>query len=691
MILARHMEEVARRLLGEPNKTLSKKTELRYGTHGSLSINLIKGTWFDHENQTGGGVITLIARVTGANGTTPLQWLKTELGIELPAEAKQPVAVYPYTDEHGNVLFEVVRFEPKQFSQRRPNGNGEYTWNLQGVRRVPFHLPQLLSANGRLIYIVEGEKDVLTLERHGIVATTNAEGSGKWRPEFADFFHGADVAIIPDNDEPGEKHARAVLDNLQRVASRVRIVRLPNLKPKGDVTDWLRAGGTVEELAKLCDAAETGREKANDKADSDPAAIDSAAVIAHLATLTALEYDRVREAEAKALGIRVKTLDKLVSKARGKNQVADTDSEDDPFDPIHPWPEFVEGADLLDQLATLFTRHLILPPGAADAMALWVLHAHAHDTAAISPILAITSPTPECGKTSALTLLGALVPRPLTASNITAPALFRAVEKWSPTLLVDEADTFLANSDELRGIINSGHNRGAAFVIRTVGDDHEPRRFRTWAPKAIALIGTLPATLASRSIHIEMKRLAPGETVDPVRPDRLDHLVPFAQKAARWAAALSWLLRQSDPAVPTTFTGRRADNWRPLFAIADSAGLDWPSRARNAAMALTGVRDEQTAGVMLLGDIRHIMGDIDKISSKTLAEKLGAMIDRPWPEWKNGKPITERGVAKLLGPFSVGPKTIRIAETTAKGYLASSFADAWVRYLAPDDPSRGNT
>ena len=172
-------------------------------------------------------------------------------------------------------------------------------------------------------------------------------------------------------------------------------------------------------------------------------------------------------------------------------------------------------------MAYTFTRHVVLPVGGADAAALWTLHAHAHDTAAISPILAITSPTPECGKTTLLTLLGALVPKPLAASNITAAPLFRAVEKWRPTLLIDEADTFLRDSDELRGIINSGHNRGAAFVIRSVGDDHEPRQFMTWAPKVIALIGKLPPTLASRAIHIEMRRLGPGETVEPVRADRL--------------------------------------------------------------------------------------------------------------------------------------------------------------------------
>ena len=214
-----------------------------------------------------------------------------------------------------------------------------------------------------------------------------------------------------------------------------------------------------------------------------------AKALARLAKLPPLEYDRARVKEAKRLVVRTMTLDRLVARERGDPDGIDVAGGSAVLFPEpEPWPDEVDGAVLLDALAKTFTRHVVLPVGGADAAALWTLHAHAHDTAAISPILAITSPTPECGKTTLLTLLGALVPKPLAASNITAAPLFRAVEKWRPTLLIDEADTFLRDSDELRGVINSGHNRGTAFVIRSVGDDHEPRRFMTWAPRARALI-----------------------------------------------------------------------------------------------------------------------------------------------------------------------------------------------------------
>src|SRR5579875_3111937 len=253
----RCMEAVARRLLGEPNRALSSQIEWRYGSRGSLAIDLAKGVWFDHEHQTGGGVLALIQRQTRRANGEAVAWLKSELGIELAGNARQPVAVYPYTDEDGVVLFEVVRFEPKDFRQRQPDGQGGWIWNLDHVRRVPFRLPQLLAANGCTVHVVEGEKDVLALEKLGLVATCNPGGAGKWRQDFAQYFRGADVLILPDNDAPGEAHARQVAANLQPVAARVRIVRLPGLGPKEDVSNWIARGGTAAQLGSLAATADS--------------------------------------------------------------------------------------------------------------------------------------------------------------------------------------------------------------------------------------------------------------------------------------------------------------------------------------------------------------------------------------------------------------------------------------------------
>jgi putative DNA primase/helicase len=420
--------------------------------------------------------------------------------------------------------------------------------------------------------------------------------------------------------------------------------------------------------------------------------LDDKDTIARLAKMGHLEYDRARKAEAERLGVSVTALDKAVEAKRGDGR-EESEGAGRAFtleDP-EPWPGTVSGAELLGGIAATVSRHIALGALAADAITLWALHAHAHDSASMSPILGLTSPAPECGKTTLLSLLGALVPRPLEASSITTSALFRAVERWRPTLLIDEADTFLGDNDELRGVLNSGHNRASAQVIRTVGDEHEPRAFRTWAPKAIALIGALPATLSSRSIHIEMKRLAPGERVEPLRADRLHHLEPLRRQAWRWAQDHALQLQRADPAMPTSLRGRAADNWRHLVAIADLAGGEWPARARRAAEALSAADSERAAGELLLEDIRAIFRGrgVDRLPSTELVQALGEMEHRPWPEWSKGKPITSRQVAKMLGSFGVPTnRTIRLTSgKTAKGYELHWFREAFARYLPEDPPS----
>ena len=232
--------------------------------------------------------------------------------------------------------------------------------------------------------------------------------------------------------------------------------------------------------------------------------------------------------------------------------------------------------------------------------------------------------------------------------------------------------------------LNSGHQRANAYAIRLVGDDHEPKRFRTWSPKAIALIGKLPATLESRAIHIELRRKTAGEEVRPLRADQLDHLLPLCRQAARWAEDNASLLRNLDPDMPATLSGRAADNWRPLIAIADMAGGESATRARRIAEELGGNRGEQTASVKLLEDIQRIFADegTDRIPSQELATKLAKMEDRPWVEWRNDKPMTPPQVAKLLNQFKVRPDTIRMASGTAKGYMLKDFADAFARYAS---------
>lgn len=350
-----------------------------------------------------------------------------------------------------------------------------------------------------------------------------------------------------------------------------------------------------------------------------------------------------------------------------------------------PWPDAIAGADLFDGLSADIRRYVVMADWQADTAALWAAHTHLFERLGITPRLAITSPEKGCGKTTLLDVLGRLVPRQLPTANATAAAIFRLVEASRPTLLIDEADTFLRDNEELRGILNSGHRRGGS-VIRTVGDDHEPRMFATFAPCAIALIGKLPSTLADRSVPIELRRRRADEPAEPYRHDRAGHLDTLARKLARWALDDADHICSTDPDMPAGIYNRAADNWRPLLAIADVAGGEWPERARRALQcARAGADDDDSARVMLLADIRAIFAErnADRLASADLVAALIAIEGRPWAEWKAGKPLTANGLARLLAPFGVLPATIRTAVGTAKGYQLAHFFDAFARYLPP--------
>jgi hypothetical protein len=178
-------------------------------------------------------------------------------GTETGERRKREVSAYRYVDESDNLLFEVVRYDPKGFRQRRPDGAGRYRWVLDGVRRVLYRLPEITEAVAleKTIFVVEGEKDVEALRAINLIATTNPQGAGKWRPEYSDVLAGARVAIIPDNDDAGRAHADEVARSLRAVGATAAIVQLPDLRSKGDVSDWLESVGTGAELQAIADAA----------------------------------------------------------------------------------------------------------------------------------------------------------------------------------------------------------------------------------------------------------------------------------------------------------------------------------------------------------------------------------------------------------------------------------------------------
>ena len=269
--LAPCIGEIARRLLGEPNRELSTQAQLRFGTNGSVAVEIAgpkRGRWYDHEQQLGGGPWELLTVKGGMANGAAIAWLREQIGVELKSagakSSRRIVCFYDYRDERGALLFQVVRFkDPKTFRQRRPDGKGGWTWKVKGTRQVPYRLPELIAAPAdAVVYVVEGEKDVDRTRSLGAIATCNPGGAAKrkgdstpgkpkWRPDFNPLLRGRNVVVIADNDEAGRDHAQAVATNLAPVAARVCVLELPDLPAKGDVSDWLDAGGTRDDLERL--------------------------------------------------------------------------------------------------------------------------------------------------------------------------------------------------------------------------------------------------------------------------------------------------------------------------------------------------------------------------------------------------------------------------------------------------------
>lgn len=351
-----------------------------------------------------------------------------------------------------------------------------------------------------------------------------------------------------------------------------------------------------------------------------------------------------------------------------------------------PWNEPVDLGSLLDDIAARLKAHVVMDTDAITAATLWTAYTHVYDRFPVSPYFVIMSPTKRCGKSTLLSMIGALVWRPLATSNATPAAIFRAIEKWHPTLLMDEAETFVKGKDELRGILNSGHTRASAFVVRTVGEDYEPTRFSTWAPKLFALIGKLPPTLEDRAVLVRLRRKLTGDAVLKFSVHSTStEATDLRRRLVRWAADSSVGLSGSMPEAPKGLNDRAADNWGPLLAIAVDAGPAWLAKAEAAALSTSlASDDDEDEATMLLHDLRSLFDRLGPmLPTETIIENLIAVEERPWRDYRFGKPLTARQLAQLLDGFEVKPMKIRTgATTTARGYRVEAFARAFASHLA---------
>lgn len=522
------------------------------------------------------------------------------------------VATYDYTDHQGRLLYQCVRYFPKAFKRRRPDGRGGWIWNLKDTPLVLYRLPRVVAAvqAGQPVYLVEGEKDAHAVERAGATATTVLGGvNGIWQPEFSRLLAKTRAVVVADDDDPGRQRARRIA---AAIADHGGQVDLAGPAAGKDAADHLAAGLTLADLQPL---------------DQQP-------------------------------------------------QTAPAE----------------DGAALLEEVYGVLERYVVFPSGkAAVAVTLWVAASHAQPAWEHATRLAIKSPVKRYGKSRLLDLLEALCHDPLLTVNISPAALVRTIgESDPPTVLVDETDTVFGKrrgersdqAEDLRGILNAGHQRGRPY-IRWDPAARQAERCPTFAMAALAGIGDLPDTIEDRAVVVTMRRRAPGERVAPLRRRDLPALAELRDRLHAFIRAHLAELEAVIPAMPVE--DRAADVWEPLVAVADLAGDGWPGLARDACRTLTtdaAADTESTASERLLADLQAVFGDAGALYTTTLLDRLHKREEAPWADWY-GKGLDARGLARLLRPYGVRSKSVREGGTgeALKGYAVEDLHDVWRRYL----------
>lgn len=517
-------------------------------------------------------------------------------------------------------------------------------------------------------------------------------------------FPGLPLILCADDDyeTPGNPGLTKAIEAARAVAGLLAIPDFGSDRPEGvtDFNDMAALNGVDAVKQAIASASEPETAKASPEPENAPAGEHAilksdAEMIAWLAAMKPLEYERVRIAQARLMKCRPAVLDAQVKSARHEGSEAGRL----PFPEIEPHPDPIDPAQLLDEVSDTIRRYIVLDIEQVHAAALWVAFTWFIDVVNVAPLAIINAPEKACGKSQLLDLLGRMAARPLPAANSSTAGLFRAVELWKPTVLIDEADTFIRENEELKGLINAGHTRSNAFVLRVVGDKHEPKLFNVWGAKAFAGITLekhLPDATMSRAIVLELRRKLPHESVSRLRHADADLFAGIVSKLARFADDYSQQVRLSRPDLPDVLGDRAQDNWEPLLAIAGCAGAEWVKRATEAALKLSGAGEKSVStGNELLADIQDVFEskNITRISTADLIAALVADDEKSWATYNRGREISARQIASRLAGYGIKSKTIRLKYETAKGFEASQFEDAFARYLAdpPNLPPHRNS
>ena len=555
-----------------------------------------------------------------------------------PADVPESAAhrVWSYCEADGRTAFAVLRWDwvgsngtPRK--EIRPATWASKAWTLGAAPepRPLLHLVDLLADPQKPVMVAEGETcaDAATRVFPDCAATAWAGGSNAWEKTGWRPLASRDVLLMADADAPGHKAMNGIAEHLAGLGCAVRVY-LPNGGGGDDIADWIEADGAEAVRARIEAGARPWKPDA-DGADwraalvehmhgGDLDAIGDPVTRSRMKNLWFSDTLQAQLLRAKLVALPRVTAG-LVDAAFGMDRGADEDDGGLQGRPVEwddpdPWPEPVAGAALLDDMVARIRRYASLPDGGAVAVAVWSLFAWGFKAFGVCPNLMVTAPEKASGKTRVTELLSWMAPRPKPVSDASAAAIMRGIERNSPTLLFDEAQHFLKRrpEDPIRGILLASFTKRFAVVERCEGAANEPRVFSTFTPKAMngRNVARLDDMLTSRSVVVPMTRAT--KPFPHLRADQDPVGEDIRRRCARWRDDHEAVLSVAEPDMGDLI-GRSADVWRPLFAIADAAGGDWPGKIRRAARALTvaaaTIADGETLGVQLLGDCRQVFKD----------------------------------------------------------------------------------
>jgi hypothetical protein len=685
---------------------------------GSFSVNIKTGEWNDFADDTfqGADLISLYMRLNNINEESALNKLekavtvqsgslkptptavcvkapvisapapdKVHLPPDMHVDLGEPSAQWKYKTAEGKTAFYIQRFDTEKSKETRPVSynpeKDDWQYRLPQEPLPLYNLDLIESDKEATVIVVEGEKtaDAAAKLFPGHVCITSAGGSNNalksdWSP-----LYGRKVTLIPDADEPGVKYVQSVAAELAVNGANVSII---------DTTE--QGWSNSEDVADHSELDSGWLDNAIPLSDWKQLKEMDQYIVEAAARMPLFDYDRQKDKLVSLLGnVSKRSLDKSVNEERARfNKSSEPEDVSDGIFPVDElWSDPVDGKELVHDIKAVIQSHVVLTEHQALAAALWTLLTYVLAIFRVCPRLLIYSPEKRCGKTTLLEVLQALCNRALATANITPAALFRSIEAWSPTLIIDEADTFVHGNDELRGVLNSGHTRSTAYVIRTVGDDHMPAQFSTFAPIALGMIKRPPDTIFDRSIQVMLQRKLTSDAVKALPLEADIDYQPIRQKCLRWAEDNLESLKTNSDLAPTIDNDRARDNWAPLMVIAKrcNALSEVQEACRNMA-----VDNSENIMEMLLEDMQQIFQEENKsrIPSITLVKKLVALEERPWSEYSHGREMTQPTLAKLMKSFGVKTRQAKNGSKNHKHFFLEDLQPVFDRYLAPQSGDR---